>query len=160
MASGNKRQDGDTFARRVQRFGNSRLDGTPQRLRTSSIDQLAEWLASEPPGEAAFELTGIDAPEWEAGKQSSLPTLEKELYRHVFHKRITDRALKAEIESRLAPFYVDVIAKPDHTVKNGEVLKIDGKHTTADFGKLTIETGGRIEITVPCTLTADELIRM
>ena len=151
---------GGTFESRVQRFGDIKLDGTPQRLTTNSVDQLADWLAPEPPPDGAFELTALGAPPWKEGEEPSLQTLETELYRHVFQKRTTNAALKRALESRFAPFLIDVIAKPDYVVKNGEVLKIDGTHTTAEFGKLTIETGGRIDITVPCTLTADELIRL
>lgn len=86
------------------------------------------------------------------------PRLQRSIVHHGFGLgAIEDAGVRAEIERRYQHLPFQVMSAPDITVTAQKPLVINTTQSVVNYGKVTIEAGGYIQIEVPCHFTAQLL---
>lgn len=137
------------------------LKGYPYRIVTKSLEQYKNLFSI--PGNF-FSKTGNNILEPSELKKDiekmSLLRLRGYIIDHIMGKRtIKDEELIKAIEKKVKYFSLDVIASPDILVTAQNPLIISSNSSVTIYGKVTIEPGGYIKITVPCHFQCNTLVK-
>lgn len=121
--------------------------GFATTLATYDLHQYFSWW--DPPKRSATKASVLDG--------RDLNSISDERGRRAIEEHllgispITDSAVIQALQDRFRVFTADVIAAPDITITAANPLIINSTQTITVFGNVTLQDGGYIQITVPCS---------
>jgi len=135
------------------------------RVTLTHIDQLSELIVDKTDisGDALEALAKSEQGlNWEEVDAQTMDKLRSGLFRHMVAQGSVPASLKQEITRHFIPMPVSVFAAKDITIKAGTTFIIgyeDHEPVVCDFGTVTLEEGGLIQVESPALINIQKFIK-